>query len=183
MLNTTTKKMAGFVACLSILSYTATAILSAFDAVVYMAELWETVGKLFQLDYSANLNFLLDVRLFSVLILLFFGVVTICGVKESAQVTCAMFLVHMFALTLLILWGFAHGCKDNFSLFSENLRTPVPTIYDSSNNLLARRNPAAAIFFGYSSGLLGITGFETASNYVEDLADTSVFVSTVNWMW
>ena len=89
----------------------------------------------------------------------------------------------MFALTLLIVWGFAYGCQDNFSLFTRNLRTPVPTVYDSSDKLLAQRSPAAAIFFGYSSGLLGITGFETASNYVEELADISVFVNTVNWMW
>ena len=29
----------------------------------------------------------------------------------------------------------------------------------------------------------GITGFETASNYVEDMRDPGVFVTTVNWMW
>ena len=45
MLNTTTKKMAAFVACLSILSYVATAIVSAFDSIVYLALLWPGVGK------------------------------------------------------------------------------------------------------------------------------------------
>ncbi len=45
MLNTTTKKMAAFVACLSVLSYVATAIVSAFDAIVYLALLWPGVGK------------------------------------------------------------------------------------------------------------------------------------------
>jgi hypothetical protein len=29
----------------------------------------------------------------------------------------------------------------------------------------------------------GITGFETASNYVEEMRDSGVFVSTVNGMW
>ncbi len=46
MLNTATKKMAGVVACLSILSYVATAILSAFDAIVYLEILWPAVGEL-----------------------------------------------------------------------------------------------------------------------------------------
>jgi amino acid transporter len=44
MLNTTNKKIAAFVACLSILSYLATAIISAFDAVIYLSLLWEGVG-------------------------------------------------------------------------------------------------------------------------------------------
>lgn len=45
LLNTTNKKAAAFVACLSLLSYTATAIVSAFDAVVYLAIIWPEVGK------------------------------------------------------------------------------------------------------------------------------------------
>jgi amino acid transporter len=45
MLNTATKKIAAFVACLSILAYTATAIVSAFDSVLYLSLLWPEVGK------------------------------------------------------------------------------------------------------------------------------------------
>ena len=45
MLNTTSKKLASFVACLSILAYVATAIISAYDAAVYLSLLWEGVGK------------------------------------------------------------------------------------------------------------------------------------------
>ncbi len=46
LLNTSSKKTAALVACLSILSYTATCIVSAFDAVIYLALLWPSVGKL-----------------------------------------------------------------------------------------------------------------------------------------
>jgi amino acid transporter len=45
VLNITNKKVAAFVACLSVLSYTATAIVSAFEAVVYLSFLWSTVSK------------------------------------------------------------------------------------------------------------------------------------------
>ncbi len=45
LLNTSSKKTAAFVSCLSILSYTATCIVSAFDAVIYLALLWPSVGK------------------------------------------------------------------------------------------------------------------------------------------
>ncbi len=45
LLNIGSKKVASYVACLSYLSYTATAVLSAFDAVVYLAEIWTGAGK------------------------------------------------------------------------------------------------------------------------------------------
>jgi amino acid transporter len=45
VLNITNKKIAAFVACLSVLAYTATAIVSAFDAVVYLSLVWPAVGK------------------------------------------------------------------------------------------------------------------------------------------
>lgn len=31
--------------------------------------------------------------------------------------------------------------------------------------------------------IAGITGFETASNYVEEMRDPGVFITTVNAMW
>ena len=187
MLNAVSKKIAGFVACLSFLSYLATAIVSAFAAVIFMSELWADCGKS-KIEFALSDKFLiilcvLDIRLFTVLILLFFGALTICGVKESATVTLCMFTLHIFTLTLLIVWGFVYGCQDKFSLFSQNVRTPVPEIRSATGVVLGRRSPGAAVYLGYSSGLLGITGFETASNYVEELAEIDIFLSTVNWMW
>lgn len=189
VLNTVNKKLAAFVACLSILSYIATSIISAYDSMVYLSELWPDIGK-----YSLNLLlnvlispfsflFVVDLRLFTVLVMIFFGAVTICGVSESSYVNASIFVLHMFTLTLLILWGFAYGCQDGFSIFTENMHTPAPKIVTSEGDELAHKNAMAAIYFGYSAGLLGITGFETASNYVEELATTDVFVTTVNGLW
>ena len=48
LLNTASKKVSSFVACLSVLSYTATAIVSAFDSVVYLSLLASDVGKRLQ---------------------------------------------------------------------------------------------------------------------------------------
>jgi amino acid transporter len=44
-LNITTKKVAAFVACLSVLSYTATAIISAYESAVYLTMLWGDAGR------------------------------------------------------------------------------------------------------------------------------------------
>jgi amino acid transporter len=129
------------------------------------------------------LLFNIDVRLITVLILIAIGAIAVCGVQESSFVTMVMFCLHIFSLTLLIIWGFAYGIHDDFNLFEKNMQTDVPAVYSSSGTLLANRNIAAAIYFGYSSGLLGITGFETASNYVEEMESSQTFISTVNWMW
>lgn len=45
ILNTASKEMAAVVSCLSILAYVATAIISAFDAIVYLSLLWPEVGE------------------------------------------------------------------------------------------------------------------------------------------
>jgi amino acid transporter len=42
VLNVSSKKSAAFVSILSVLSYTATAIISAFSAVLYLTLLWDT---------------------------------------------------------------------------------------------------------------------------------------------
>jgi amino acid transporter len=44
-LNITNKKVASFIACLSVLSYTATAIISAFDSSIYLSMLWDGAGE------------------------------------------------------------------------------------------------------------------------------------------
>ena len=105
ILNTTTKKTAGVVACLSILSYLATAIISAFDAVIYLKLLWPAAGLFSSvlkrffiiLKYCSS-----DIRLITVAIILFFTGVTCMGVKESAAVSLMMFLFHLLVLLVLI---------------------------------------------------------------------------------
>jgi amino acid transporter len=168
ILNTVSKKIASFVAVISFLSYLATSIISAFAAIVYLAEIWPDV----------------DIRLWSVIIMIVFGAIAIFGVKDSSYVTTVLFVVHMSTLTLLIVWSLVYGIyHDQFQLFKENLQTPVPEIRSTTGVLLGTRNVAAAIYFGYSAGLLGITGFEDAANYVEEMKDTRVFANTVDWMW
>ncbi len=117
------------------------------------------------------------------LVIAFFTCITLCGVKESSTVTLILFIVHTFTITILVIWGFIYGCQDGFEIFDRNWNSHLPDIYSSEGHLLSKSNGAASIFFGYSSALLGITGFETASNYVEDLASPATFVSSVNWMW
>lgn len=116
------------------------------------------------------------------MILVTFTAITLCGVKESSTATLVLFSLHFGTVVALVVWGFVYGCLDSFTIFTDNIFSPLPEVRSSTGMALGR-NAAAAIFFGYASALLGITGFETASNYIEEIVSPAAFVSTVNWMW
>jgi amino acid transporter len=167
LLNTTTKKFASLAACLSLISYVATGVVSAYDAVEYIIILWPG----------------LDYRLGTIVVLAIFAGLTLLGVKDSANVAVAMFFLHVAALTILLVWSFVFACQDGWSLFRENMKTDFPNILSPKRNIVAEGGWMAAIFFGYCCGLLGITGFETAANYVEEMRDGKTYVQTLRNMW
>lgn len=183
ILNTTTKKTAGIVACLSVLSYIATAIVSAFDAIIYLTLLWPEAGDIVSIDCLLSSYPFSDIRSLTVAIIVIFALIALCGVKESSTVSFILFAVHITILILLVIWSLAYAIKDEFSIFHENINSPIPDIFSSDGTLLSKGNVPGALFFGYCSALLGITGFESAANYVEEMESPAVFVSTVNWLW
>ena len=56
MLNTSSKRLAAIVGCLSLLSYTATAIVSAFDAILYLSIIWTSVGRYAASCYNNSIH-------------------------------------------------------------------------------------------------------------------------------
>jgi amino acid transporter len=156
LLNTTSKKVAGVAAALTILSYVATAVVSAFSAMQYLKELWPG-----------------NPLIISTILLLFgFAVLNFFGISESAVVAVVLFVVH--CVTLIVLIGFCtvEFIRVGFTVFEANLHVPPPQ--DLS--------PFALIFLGYSSAMLGITGFETSANFVEQQT-VGVFPKTLRNMW
>lgn len=115
--------------------------------------------------------------------LVVFAGITLCGVKESSTATLFLFSLHFITISVLVGWGFLYGIFDGFMIFKGNMNTSLPDIVSSEGHSLASNSIAASIYFGYASALLGITGFETASNYVEEMESPQVFVWTVNGMW
>ena len=86
LLNTTSKGNASLAACLTILSYMATAVLSASEAMHYL----HSVFPYF------------PVIIATMVILTIFLFLTIGGISESATVSIIIFLVHMSVLVILI---------------------------------------------------------------------------------
>jgi len=154
LLNTTSKRNAALAACLTILSYMATAVISAAEAMHYLHTLW---GGLPVLLATAGL-------------LGFFLALTILGISESAVVAVAIFLLHLFSLTLLVGvtgWYLAtHGLGTLVANWHAPLKGSLP----------------GALFLGFSAAMLGISGFESSANFVEEQAP-GVFQKTLRNMW
>ncbi|QIL75872.1 APC family permease [Hymenobacter sp. HDW8] len=155
LLNTTSKRNAALAACLTILSYMATAVISASEAMHYLHTLWHGLPIIW-----ATLG-----------LLGLFLVLTILGISESAKVAVAIFLVHLISLTLLVgsaIWYLAtHGVDTLAANFSLPLKGGSIT---------------HALFFGFSAAMLGISGFESSANFVEEQA-RGVFGKTLRNMW
>ena len=154
LLNTTSKFRASIAACLTILSYMATAVISSTEAMHYAHALWEAV----------------PVTEMTVLLLAAFLGLTIFGIAESAFIAIIIFVTHLAVLSLLVVAGLIHVIWSGFGTFSLNLGTPEPG------------GIAMALFFGFSAALLGISGFESSANFVEEQAE-NVFPKTLRNMW
>ena len=153
LLNSTSKFAAALAACMTILSYIATAVISSKTAVEYL----HTVFPTFSVIEG------------TIFVLAFFAVLAIIGITESAVVALTIFIFHMSTLTAFCILGFVSMPTD-FHIFKGNLGTlPV------GEDLLI------AICLGFSAALLGISGFESSANFVEE-QDVGVFRKTLRNM-
>jgi amino acid transporter len=154
LLNTTSKFRASIAACLTILSYMATAVISASEAMHYAHNLWHGLPVM---QATAGL------------LAVFMGL-TILGISDSARVAIAIFLIHIGTLTLLVLVGGWYLLNHGVGVLTANLAVPTQT------------GVWTALFFGFAAALLGISGFESSANFVEEQAE-GVFPKTLRNMW
>lgn len=154
LLNTTTKAKASIAACLTILSYMATAVISAKTSVEY-------------------LNFIIQgipILPVTVIVLGIFAFLVILGIGESAKVAQCIFFLHMTVLFILCIFGLFFISSDT-SIIKQNWgKIPLGTNYYE------------AVFFGFSVAILGVSGFESSANYIEEQQD-NVFPKTLRNMW
>lgn len=160
LLNTTSKKVAGVAAALTILSYVATAVVSAFSAMQYLQQIAPVIA-------------IGDSLLIPTIVLLgIFAVLNVIGISESAVVAVVLFVVHCATLIVLIGFSAVEFFRIGLTTFEANLHVPPPR----------EGNAGLLIFFGFASAMLGITGFETSANFVEQ-QKPGVFPKTLRNMW
>ena len=153
LLNTTTKSVASLAAVLTILSYIATAVVSATEC----------------MTYAANLDSDINIYWCTIALLVVFCLLSILGITESAVVALGIFIVHMGSMVFLILVGTVYTLQ-NPSILANNLRAPLK--YDWPLSLI----------FGFCTAMLGVTGFETSANYIEE-QQKGVFPKTLFNSW
>ncbi len=154
LLNTTTKSNASIAACLTILSYMVTAVISASEAMHYLQGLFESI----------------NIFIATIILLSLFLLLVIMGISESSVVAIIIFITHLVTMTLLILSGAWFVFNHGFSIANANFHKPVPG------------GIFTALLFGFSTAMLGISGFESSANFVEE-QDKGVFRKTLRNMW
>ena len=155
LLNTTSKSMASFAATLTLLSYMATAVISANEAIHYLHRLIPAI----------------PIIIATFILLSFFSVLTIGGVSESAKVAIGIFLFHLSSFAILSVFIIYFLINNGIEIFIENWH--LPTTSGGITN---------AIFLGFAASMLGVSGFESSANFVEE-QKKGVFPKTLKNMW
>jgi amino acid transporter len=153
LLNSTRKFDASIAACLTMLSYLATAVISAKTAVEYLRDVFPFLPPM---EMTA-------------LVLATFAGLTILGISDSARVALGIFLLHLATLVSFILWA----------LYSSSL---IEMWRINWQQVLQNSNWAKSLFLGFSAAMLGVSGFESSANYVEQ-QKSGVFRLTLRNMW
>ncbi|MBW2450382.1 MAG: APC family permease [Deltaproteobacteria bacterium] len=153
LLNSTSKFAAALAACMTILSYIATAVISSKTAVEYLHTVIPSIS-------------IIEGTIF---VLGIFAALAIIGITESAVVALIIFIFHMVVLTVFCVMAIV-SIPTDFHIFKSNF-----SILPVGHNLII------AFAFGFSAALLGISGFESSANFVEE-QDVGVFRKTLRNM-
>jgi amino acid transporter len=154
LLNSTRKFTAALAACLTLLSYLATAVISAKTAA----------------EYLDNLLPFLPVMETTAVVLVIFAALTILGITESARVALVIFAIHLTSLTLFVLLSLPKFIMSS-QIWTQNW-----------HQLVTEVNWPKALFLGVSAAMLGVSGFESSANFVEQ-QEHGVFRLTLRNMW
>ncbi len=155
LLNTTSKSVASTAATLTLLSYMATAVISANEAIHYLHHLFPS----------------LPIIIATIVLLSIFALLVMGGITESAKVAIGIFLFHLISLLVLSVFIILFFIKNDLHTFIDNWHFPV-----KEGGILT------AIFFGFAASMLGVSGFESSANFVEE-QQQGVFPKTLKNMW
>ncbi|EGG16862.1 hypothetical protein DFA_07842 [Cavenderia fasciculata] len=173
LLNTTSKQIASLAAALTMISYVATGVVSAYTAMQYLNGLAPSV----------------PLHISTIALLGGFALLNLVGIGESAIVAFVIFVFHMITLGILVFGGFiALFAKGDYTVLKNNWHDITPpdvansTFCQASNFQWISHDPAYNIYFGFGAAMLGVTGFETSSNFIEQQSP-GVFPKTLRNMW
>lgn len=144
LLNASSKMFASVAGVMTILSYIATAVISAKVAIEYLHSIVSV-----------------PVIPATIVLLLVFALLVISGMKDSAKVASGIFIFHLITLATFIVFGILYFLNNGIGEFMANYSETLSTITENGGLL-------PTLFFGFSASLLGVSGFESSANFVED---------------
>lgn len=89
-------------------------------------------------------------------LLALFAILNMIGIGESAIVAFIIFAIHITVLSILTVTGFVTLFRGDYSTLMWNW------------NSIPNKSTGADIFLGFSVAMLGVSGYESSSNYIEE---------------
>jgi len=173
LLNTLdSKRVAALAATLTMLSYMATAVVSALSAGSYLQSIIDDSKQ----DPMEEGNHTIPV---AISLIVCFCLLKLCGISESANVAACMFTFHLATMAVLMTVGFVAIVRPRgilpFEMVVENLQANFK--FTGGGSRLSQR-----VVLGFSNAMLGVSGFESSANFVEEQRP-GVFPKTLRNMW
>jgi len=144
LLNATTKNIAAIAGVMTILSYMATSVISAKTAIEYLHTVVQQV----------------PIIPGTMAIIIFFALLTLAGVKDSAKVAMGIFFFHVLTLAFFVGIGLLNMFNSGWGNLQFNLQ--------HTNDLFTQAGSFKMLFFAFAASLLGVSGFESSANFVEE---------------
>ena len=142
------RRMAVVAGALTVVSYLATAAVSSLSGAYYLS-------SLFSGGLSVN-----QVVYISFIPILIFGTLNIKGIKEPAKIVTGIAITHFSLLMIISLWSLIYllfnWSEIHFSKFVNFFNYPKEITF-------------ATLAYGFAASFLGITGFESAAQIIENL--------------
>jgi amino acid transporter len=157
LLNSTAKPFAAIAGITTVLSYMATAVISGYVAISYLHSLIPSLPLVQATVY----------------LLIFFALLVISGIKDSAKVALGIFSAHIVILSGFVILGIIYMTGGHTFLL-ENLHNTAAIVHGQHGLL-------KALFFAFAASLLGVSGFESSANFVEE-QENGVFRKTLRNM-
>lgn len=95
------------------------------------------------------------------MLLAIFGLLVIAGIKDSAKVALGIFSLHVLTLVGFLILGAVYALKGGHSFLPANLHG-TSTLISNGHGLIV------TLVLGFSASLLGVSGFESSANFVEE---------------
>lgn len=145
LLNGTSKIIAAVAGIMTFLSYVATAVISGKVGIEYLHTLFHGI----------------PVIPGTIALLFIFALLVISGLKDSAKVALIIFIIHIVTLLSFLIFGFIFFLNNGADFFLIN--------FSHTKELLTLKGGLLpAIYLAFSASLLGVSGFESSANFVEE---------------